>query len=208
MATLPPFCLARLRTQRACLKKCVYKPLQEAVSRARTFQSHHLAPLQEQSRALFFIIAVIKYLQRLTDISGRPAVSQTPRFPGHGELQVRRRGGERAGVSCQAAALSNQNKHAHYGSGSLLSGHRAPGQAASTLTPLQVQKGSPYSGLPGSQDQGHEWASTRARASRGPHAAEDTERAAPDRHLRLCGLPPIRYSPDWKPPKSVHRLTD
>lgn len=47
------------------------------------FQSHHLAPLQEQSRPLFFIIAVIKYLQRLTDISGRPAMSQTPRFPGH-----------------------------------------------------------------------------------------------------------------------------
>lgn len=128
MATLPPLCLARLRTQRACLKKCIYKPLQEAVSRAGTFQSHHLAPLQEQSRALFFIIAVIKYLQRLTDISGRPAVSQTPRFPGHGELQVRRRGGERGGVSCQAAALSNWSKRAHHGSGSLLSGHRAQGR--------------------------------------------------------------------------------
>ena len=124
LATLPPLRLARLRTQRACLKKCIYKPLQEAVSRAGTFQSHRLAPLQEQSRALFFIIAVIKYLQRLTDISGRPAVSQTPRFPGSGELQVRRRGGERGGVSCQAAALFNWSKRAH----PLLSGHRGQGR--------------------------------------------------------------------------------
>lgn len=60
------------------------------------------------------------------------------------------------------------------------------GRLPPTLTPLQAQKGSPYSGLPGSQDQGHEWASTRP-GQAGGLTLRTRERAAPDRHP-----PPLR----------------
>lgn len=151
-------------------QKCIYKALQEAASRARTFQSHHLAPLQEQSRALSFIITVIKYLQRLTDISGRAAVSQTPHFPGQAEVQASRQGSQRGEVSCRAAAaLSDWSKHAHPGSGSLLSGHRTQSRLPLCCPHCKKYTQEQAEGLSTlrTQEQGSERAPMPAQASRG-----------------------------------------
>lgn len=110
------------QTQRACLKNasinCSRKqPGEPEPSRVS------LTLLQEQSRPLCFIVAFIKYLQRLTDhfrqARREPNANQMPRFVGPLEGQAGQQGGEGLGpchlqspAACRcAAALQGQRNN-------------------------------------------------------------------------------------------------
>lgn len=85
--------LLRSQTQRACLKKCIHKPLQEAARRARTFQCHRLTPPGNRAGLCLLSSPSSNIYRGSRTISGRPAGSQSLPFPGHTEAQVSRPGG-------------------------------------------------------------------------------------------------------------------